>query len=272
VQTTTPIRPVPSVFPPSFSSSSVSSSSEDSDSNSSADEACTTPTSCSSFGYQQSLSPSKSAAYFDQPTPKQKSVLPGSQNVARGSVVAPSVGSGLSTLKRATEPRSSLPLPKNDYALKAGMKQQTLDLILPSLAVRKPSTSPTAVAAVQKPAGRRVSAPLPTLSQISARLQPVRRSTAPAAVPTVKTTVVAAETEGGSRLPPFLLARRRREEAAKAAAAAVEISSGSEEEEIVEQLLFRIPIPTFTVTPPPERADEGRKVRELLVGRLSTRV
>jgi hypothetical protein len=261
VQTTTPIRPVPSVFPPSFSSSSVSSSSEDSDSNSSADEACTTPTSCS-----------KSAAYFDQPTPKQKSVLPGSQNVARGSVVAPSVGSGLSTLKRATEPRSSLPLPKNDYALKAGMKQQTLDLILPSLAVRKPSTSPTAVAAVQKPAGRRVSAPLPTLSQISARLQPVRRSTAPAAVPTVKTTVVAAETEGGSRLPPFLLARRRREEAAKAAAAAVEISSGSEEEEIVEQPLLRIPIPTFTVTPPPERADEGRKVRELLVGRLSTRV
>lgn len=270
---------VPCVFPSSYSSSSLSSSSDESDSSSSADEACTTPTSCSSFGYQQSLFPSEDTTYFDQPIqskPQQlKTVLPGSQNVSRGAVVAPSVGSGISS-------RSCLTLPKNDYALKAGRRQQ-IDLILPSIGARKLAQVPSPVPQQQQQqqrqsSGRRVSAPLPTLSQISARLQPIRRSTAPAAVQTVNTN--AGAVEAGSRLPPFLLARRLREEAAKIAASVVIIEEpleiGSEAGEAVGEpapikTIASFSIPTFTVTPPPERAEEGRKVRQLLVGRLSAR-
>lgn len=158
------------------------------------------------------------------------------------------------------KPRSSLPLPSNNYALEAARNQQ-IDLILPTFAAQKLSSSSPSHSPVKTTTDKRVLAPLPTLSQISARLQPVRSLTYP--VPSGPTGL---EGGGASRLPAFLLAKRLNERSAKTETAV-------QDKDVSKPDAFRmsIPVPTFTVTPPPERVEEGRKVRELLVGRLSAR-
>jgi hypothetical protein len=105
----------------------------------------------------------------------------------------------------------------------------------------------------------------PTLSQISAHVvltsssRPLRR--AASIPPAAATTATRSAASGESRLPLFLLARRQ-------AAAEAAASKEQQAPQLGPASPAGVSIPTFTVTPPPERADSGRRLKEILANRM----
>lgn len=144
-------------------------------------------------------------------------------------------------------------------------------VVLNGKSIPSPTNSTKAAFAGLPAAGGRRRSSLPTLEQITARMSAkeggkpniVRRSTAPNA-PSLSPagTPSSGSNTTTSRLPSFLLAR-----GATMKAAEENVQPASAVAIVVDKPTFEVPV--FTVTPPQERGEGGRKVLAVLNRRTS---